>query len=381
MTSTQTIASVPVIAMSREIDLAARVDAARKAKGTSPFVGIATERGTVMLRRDVLKKSLQGLRVIEAELVESEDGTITGDLYFDAGRTSYRAKLAIRVYAIGERVKSVRLFIHQPWKIGSGVMHPLLESWQRANMRKWGVCDCHDFYRRKTCKHVETATRPKMNKYEKAIAKLEKEMPREWRPGNPAVEMCDRPPADDHLRRRWLAWTLQKDARRAVMALARRGTHGDLSSTKLYAEVAKLIAPHIAIANQQEILDALNAGKPTTEWPKEIYAVEVRPITIKKWGEITAYERDHGNTPDLFAYLGKLWQFCGLTTKPARYDHGPRWGAEHYKAWLRDLHTRKQLISQIAAIRAEMPEPKPPSHVEAFDVTADGTVTNKTVTP
>lgn len=67
MTNTQTIASVPVIPMNREIDLAARVDAARRAKGTSPFVGIATERGTVMLRRDVLKKSLQGLRVIEAD--------------------------------------------------------------------------------------------------------------------------------------------------------------------------------------------------------------------------------------------------------------------------------------------------------------------------
>ena len=356
MTS-QTIPSIPVIPMNREFNLSERVDAARKAKGTSPFVGIATPRGTVMLRRDVLRKSLQGLRIIEAELVESEDGTITGDLYFADGRTSYRSRLGIRVYAIGERVKAVRLYIHQPWKIGGGMLHPLLKSWQRANMRKYGLCDCHDFYRRKKmCKHVETATRPKQNKYEKAIAKLEKEMPGEWRPENPAVSNqirhqgivieCERPVASESQRRQWREWYLQKDARRAVMALAKRGTK-DLSSAKLYAEVAKITAPHIVMTNHEEYFYAVGNAK-----PDPIYEIRTYPITVKKWGEVTAYERDRG-TPDLFAYLNKLWQFCGLTTKPAGYDHGPTWGAEHYKSWLHDLYTRKQLIEQIAAIRLE----------------------------
>lgn len=332
--------------MSKEFDLSERVDAARKARGNSPFVGIATNKGTVMLRRDVLKKSLAGLRVIEAELVESKDGMITGDLQFRDGRTKYCAHLAIRVYAAGERVKSVRLYIHQPWKIGGGMLHPLLESWQRANMRKYGVCDCHDFYRRKTCSHVETATRPKLNKYEKAIAKLEKEMPREWRPGNPAVQMCERPPASDSQRRQWREWYLQKDARRKVMALARRGTK-DLNSTKLYAEVAKLTALHIVMTNWDAVF---NGDSPR---PEPVYTVETWPIVIKKWGEVIVRERERGNTKDLFAYLEKLWQFCGLTTKPAGYDHGPTWGADHYKSWLQDLHTRKQLVEQIAAIRAE----------------------------
>lgn len=357
MTNAQAIPSIPIIPLNHTLDLSERVDAARKAKGTSPFVGIATPKGTIMLRRDVLKKSLAGLRIIEAELVTAKDGMITGNFCFDPqsadlGRLAqYRSSLAIRVYAVGERVKATRLYVHQPWKIGAGVFHPLLESWQRANMWKYGVCDCHDFYRRKMCSHVETATRPKQNKYEKAIAKLEKEMPREWRPGNPAVEMCERPLASDSQRRQWHEWYLQKDARRAVMALGRRGTK-DLSSAKLYAEVAKLTAPHIVTVNQQEILGALNSGKLTTEWPRERYTVEIQPLTIKKWGEVTAYERDRG-TPDIFAYLNKLWQFCGLITKPAGYDHDPTWGADHYKNWLDDLHTRKQLAEQITAIKAE----------------------------
>jgi len=371
----QMIESVTVIPMSREIDLGARVDAARKARGTSPFVGIATAKGTVMLRREVLKKSLQGLRVIEAELVSAKDGMITGTFrpwQSDGGQTvwnsskrvyemenltwnlgdpvKYRSPLAIRVYAVGEHVKSVRLFTHQPWKTGAGVFHKDLESWHRANMRKWGVCDCHDFYRRKTCSHVETATRPKLDKYQKAIAKLQKEMPHEWRPGNPAVEMCDRPTPNDYLRRQWQAWTLQKDARRAVMALARRGTK-DLNSTKIYTEVAKLTALHVVMTNWEERFHAVPGTR-----PEPVYEVKALPIAIKKWGEITTKQRERAGVENLFDYMNKLWEFCGLAEKPwgkKYYEHEPTWGAEHYKTWLRDLHTRKQLISQIAAIRAE----------------------------
>jgi len=349
MTNTQTIPSIPVIPMNPEIDLIARVEAARRAKGTSPFVGIATPKGTLMLRRDVLKKSLQGLRVIDAELIEAKEGMITGTLDFYAGRTSYRSHLALRVHAVGERAKAVRLYIHQPWKIGAGVFHKDLESWQRANMRKWGVCDCYDFARHKTCSHIETATRPKLNKYEKAIAKLEKEMPRERRPQNPAVSEYQPQLASADERRSWHTWKLQKGTRRAVMAIARRGAR-DLSSTQIYAEVAKLTAPYFGMVNHHEVF---NGSSPR---PEPVYQLETHSITVRKWGEITARQREHAGLQNLFYYMNKLWEFCGLEEKPRGkkyYEHAPTWGADHYKSWLHDLHTRKQLESQIAAIRAE----------------------------
>jgi hypothetical protein len=341
--------SIPVIA--GDDDLAARVDTARKLRGTSPFVGIATVRGTVMIRREVLRKSLSGLRVLYAELITSEDDSdmIRGQFRHDNGKETwqaqYRARVAIRVYAVGERVKATRLYTHQEWK-GSA----LLASWQRAEQRKYGVCDCREFYRQKICSHVATATRPKMDKYQKAIAKLEKAMPREWRPENPTVSKYEAEPASDSVRRQWREWHMQRDTRRAVMAIARRGQK-DYGSARIYAEVSRLMASRIVETN---FMERLNASPDIRSAP--IYAVEVYPVTITKWGELTAYARERKGLGDLFGYLKRLWEFCGLREKPYQDHIALKWGAEHYREWLKDVHRKREIESMIAGLKAEAAE-------------------------
>jgi hypothetical protein len=47
-------------------DLIAAVDYARKARGSSPFVGITNGHGTMMFLRERIKITLKGLRIVDA---------------------------------------------------------------------------------------------------------------------------------------------------------------------------------------------------------------------------------------------------------------------------------------------------------------------------
>lgn len=257
----------------------------------------------MMFRRQLVKVSLKGLRLLDASVIE------------------WQGQKALEVHAIGERVKARRVFVpERAWKIS-----PLLASWQRSNLRDMGRCNCWDFRREGNCKHLESR-KPK-TKHERAIEKLEREMPREYRPENPAVVVGST--ADEGYRHQWSLWHSQKAMRRKVMKLAlrtgwkhshRSRIEADLSSARLYAELSKL------------------------------------GFDFKKWGDITGSYREYHKLNTIWDYIGRLWEFCGLGSQPNRYewDDEPEWGSKRYQSWLEDLHERKAIQEQIAAIRAEM---------------------------
>jgi hypothetical protein len=333
-------------------DLVKAVDYARKAKGSSPFVGIANGQGTMMFLRHRMKATLKGLDIVDVEVGPYESNG-------NAQSYPWKCERALIVHAKSPdgRVKSKRVFIpEKTWK-----MSTRLTSWQRTELRKMGRCDCWPFHDSGTCAHVERHRQPKLDKYQKAIAKLEKQIPREWRPGNPAVAECSREPASADHRRDWMLWRVQKDTRRAVMALAirtgwkhshRTQVKADLNSTKLYVELAKLTAQHYTMTNHD---DYFNRGDRNRVVVPE-YALGSWPLKVTKWGEITEYARRKDNLGSLWDYIAQLWRYCGLAGKPHRddwRDEQSYWGARHYQQWLKDLWERRQLQEQIAAIRAE----------------------------
>lgn len=334
-------------------DLARAVDFARKARGSSPFVGIANGHGTMMFRRDIMRATLKGLEIVDVEV-----GPYKGSGNAQSSAWECERVLIVHAKSPDGRVRAKRVFIPaKDWK-----QSPLLESWQRAERRKMGRCDCWEFRRGGTCKHTERRTAPKLNKWQKAIAKLEKEMPKEWRPGNPALPEY-REPASDAERRQWHEWRLQKGVRREVMRLARMKG----ATAQLYAKVGELTASHYAMTNWEAYFNST-----AEERPEPVYALVTEPLKCKKWSELgTDAKRRLDN--DLFEYLKVLWKFCGLASKPFReaWEEGSgHWGAGHYQQWLKDLWERRRIQAQIDAIRVvegEMARKRAESALEASE--------------
>ncbi len=356
----------------RTHDLIAAVDFARRARGSSPFVGIANGRGTMMFSRQRLKATLKGLEIVSAEV---------GPFVSEMSRLSSERALIVQARSADGKVKARRVFIPDVlWK-----QSPLLTSWQRAKRRKMGRCDCYEFERTGTCTHVQPKV--KLTPHERAIKKLRKEMLREWRPSNPAVACEGTEVSADH-RREWHLWYLQKPTRRAVMRLALRTgwkhshriqVKANLNSTKLYAELEKLSSVWYNMTNHQAYFNSADLDVKV----KPEYALGSSPLRAKKWGEFTEYQRRSANLGNLWDYIARLWEFCGLVKRPRRDRTEPSWGAERYLPWLRDLWERRMIEEQIKAIEAEAAAHVKPSklkltsHVDDFDVADDGTVTNK----
>jgi len=132
-------------------DLIAAVDYARKSRG-GPFVGVADGHGPMMFNRQLFKASLKGLKIMSAEVAPWRE-----------------TKRALHVFAVGENVKARRVFVPVlDWK-----QSKLLGAWQRANLRSMGRCDCYEFHRFGSCKHIQSKPQ---GKHEAAIAKLEKQV-------------------------------------------------------------------------------------------------------------------------------------------------------------------------------------------------------------
>jgi hypothetical protein len=329
-------------------------------KGNSPFIGIACGVKTVLIKRTVFKQSLRGLRIVDAELVTGNEGTVQGQyqrlIETKTGVLTttvsygepceYQATHAIRVYAAGKGVKAVRLFLHQNPREYKNLR--LLHEWQKAELKK------------------RLPTGQKMDKYQKKIATLENKLAKLGklhRPDNPAISP-EREPESDGTRRHEHEWYLQKKTRRAVMALVlrtgwkhphRTQVTADLTTTKLYAEVAKLRTPHYVCLNAAEVINWTEDNK-----PDYIYAIEDSAVTVTKWGEITANERDRKKLDDIWEYLARLWEFCHLTSKPLRitFTDTPEylknhWGPERYNRWQAERDARREITLMIAAIKEE----------------------------
>lgn len=309
-----------------EHDLVTAVTLAAKARSSSPFVGIANGHGTMMFLRKRLKATLEGLVVIDAEV---------GPYKSELSCLSCDRALIIHAQSPDGRVKAKRVFVpERAWRTS-----PLLDSWQRSERRKMGRCDCYEFKRLGNCKHLPKS---KLDKYAAAIAKLEKQLPREWRPENPAVPKYALEPAEEGTRRHEQAWKLQRGVRREIMRIARSGQ----ATAKIYAAVSKLTVTDFEMVNWQE---AYNTPKDAEVMP--MYQWITRPVVVKKWSDLRTHDR--GRVGDLFEYLKRLWEFCELADKPYHNRKEPAWGAKHYQEWLKDLYERKELTEQIAAIRAE----------------------------
>ncbi len=345
-------------------DVTGAVVAALAQKGNSPFIGIACGTKTVLIRRAIFKQSLRGLRIVDAELVTSLIGVIQGQYreletrkiekrtepsgdygapghtYFETEYTgglcqpvSYSATHAIRVYAAAKGVKATRLFLHQDPREYSN--QRILLDWKKAELKK------------------RLPSGQKMDKYQKQIAACERKLAKLGtlrRPDNPAITP-ELEPIPAEMRRVEHLWYLQKPVRRAVMALARRGK-ADLTAAKLYTEIVKLTAPYYDCPNALEVFNWAGDFK---DKPEFHYVLADKAVTVTKWGEVTAHERDRKGLTDIWAYLARLWEFCGLQSKPLynRWKHTANWGPERYNEWQSARDARREIELMIAALNEE----------------------------
>jgi hypothetical protein len=105
-------------------------------------------------------------------------------------------------------------------------------------------------------------------------------------------------------------------------------------------------------------------------------------LTFKRFSDLDSREQDR--VKDVWGYLSKLWEFCGLTAKPFEYGHPDKdydfqrnsdsgfmekvslWGPGRYYPYLAALNQRRSLQSQIDSIKALInpaaePTPEPPT--------------------
>jgi hypothetical protein len=332
-------------------DETANVTEALRQKGNAPFIGIRIGGRTVCIKLEVFKKSMNRLKVVDAELVVADEKTgkvqgsycpwtsSGGNSEWNSSKMCYEQKecvwslgkpveysvvYALRVYAVGRGVKASRLFLAQ--NVRSYDNRKLIYEWRKAEAKK--------------------RERPKLGKVVKEIQKLERQLhklPKLERPYNPAVLRESRmsPDEDAYVRQQEHLWHLQKDTRRKVMRLARRGNK-DLTSTQLYWELAGIVAPeYVETEDSSTIrLAAMNSSEPI---PPKVYVLAERPLTVTKWGELTAYARDRKQLGDIWDYLKRLWEFCGFAEKPERYSSrslSESWGASRYSYW---QHTKNAI--------------------------------------
>lgn len=332
--STSAITEVkPGIPPVLDTDVTEAVTTALKQKGNGPFIGIPCGMKTVLIRRTVFKLSLAGLRIVTAEYVPMEG----------------QPGAAIRVYATGEHVKATRLFLHQnPREYRNQV---ILKEWKAQQIKK--------------------IASPKLNKYQKQISKLERQLRKLGplhRPHNPAI-VSDKGTVAESIRQDWHLWKLQKPTRRAIMRLARIAPQ-TMSTAQLYKELAGLLKaiPVYETANTAELLEWIN-GDHEGKRPKERYTLTTAERIPTKWGELTASDRERAKLGDFWDYLKRLWEFCGLESKPYRskvdwdLDEEKRyferhWGRERYYTWQAAKNERRQLEYMIADLKRQESEQK-----------------------
>ena len=182
---------------------------------------------------------------------------------------------------------------------------------------------------------VKASPAPRVSRYDKAIAKLERQLAQLGsRPKifNPAIASSD----DGYNRDTWLKWHQQKRRRGKIGALGAQAKAGKITARELYAALAEL-------------------------------------TTVKRFSELnTRQKRSLGSlgeggqyydTGTFFDYADpkRLWRFLpGLAkqygdSRPALYgeawDARERWGAWRYEVVLEWSRARREIESQIEGIR------------------------------
>lgn len=295
--------------MNHEYDLAKPLASALKA--SAPYVGIPIPgHAPLIFNRAKLKSALRGVKPVYIDVEVHENGQRS---LVVEGVASARCRTSLRMRSLQRNV----------FYSGRSEAARAMDKWNPLKQR--------------------SATRT--TKYEKAIAKLERQL---VKLGNrPAIpNPCLASSRGDHYREEFLRWHRQKDLRRKIgrLAIAVRGVDG-LSARELYVELAKL-------------------------------------TTVKRYSDFTEKERERivGKAPlghngfFVFADPRNLWKFLPevssswMHARPRLYwgtlaewqkrERKERWGAQRYLPVLNWLHERDGLLSQIAAVRA-MTEPIP----------------------
>jgi hypothetical protein len=287
-----------------ETSIASLVETARNA--TAPIVGIPIpgER-PFCVRRDLLIASLKGLKIVDAAIQPSLDGN----------RRNYR----LMVYAAGDRVQAIRKFV----PLGS--YESLLE-WVKIERKK-----------RATPK-VRTSAR------EKEILKLQKKLAKLRTPQAPTHPLIAKGDTAERIResdagilRNWEQWKAD-----GYPEMQRPLTNGEQwAAWKREARVRRWI---------QQQARACSKGKLTTAQLYRILAD--RGIKVQKWSDLRTHDKDR--CEGVFGYLAILWEFCGLSRKPAWYFEPyqmPRCGREHYSHFLEWVVEYRQLVSLIATLQ------------------------------
>jgi hypothetical protein len=291
-----------------DYDLARPLASALRAK--APYVGIPIPgHAPLIFNRLFLFRAMKGVRPVNIEVLTFESG---------------------ERYLIVDGIADERFNGHVC--IGRVRHHMKVRSIPRARFRAYGRNNpANEMEKWKPT--VAAAPAPvRTSKYDKAIAKLEKQLAKLGpRPKifNPAVATSD----DDYNRDTWLAWHQQKALRGKIGALAKKAHTGQITARELYPALATL-------------------------------------TTIKRFSDLNTREKEQlseryaeGSAPTFFDFANPkaLWRFMPNLAKsyggarPSLYgdawDAPNRWGAHRYNVILEWSRERRELLSQIEATR------------------------------
>ena len=278
--------------MNLEYDLARPLQSALKAK--APYVGIPIPgHAPLIFNRLFLVRVLQGVKPVNIEVLTND----SGDRWLKVdGVINARCRTSFKTPSI-PRARVLRY------------------GTERDEMDKW--------------RPTITATpKPRTTKWEKAIVQLEKKLAKLGeRPKifNPAIATGR--VAKDYTRENRLKWRAQTKLRGRIGALAAKVRAGKLTARELYVELAKF-------------------------------------TTVKRYSDLTAYQRKNVKTFHDFVDPKRLWKFLPDVMKECgdvrmrlywhREDEPDYWGAKRYYPALNWSNERRELLSQIQAVRDMM---------------------------
>lgn len=254
---------------------------------------------------------------------------------------------------------------------GSWPLKQRTDEWLRLERRKHGRCDCWDFRRLGSCSHVEMqaarAEGKTLTPRQRKIAALERELAGiqlhapsyPWKLSERLCQNCEErdywhtrsdfrnhcgnytpgPACVNRERNHWLAWHKQREVRRGIMQRMRawRAARSMNSTANLYKIVNELLL---------QVYAGSSSGIVGLE------GVLTHRVTVKPWSKLNTAERRRMED-DFGIYLSRLWESCGLISKPYADRGDLIWSRERYVDWLEQLHQRNELAGMIAALKAE----------------------------
>lgn len=277
--------------------------------GKAPFVGIPIAGAEpFIVRSDLLRDTLKGLTVIDAAIQMTLDPRELG-------------QRRLVVCAVGKGVQAIRRFVPVTRQ------HCLLRQYEWAEAQR----------KKRAAPAVRVTAR------EKQIARLRKQLTKLGKPRVPIHPLLDHGEREVCYRR-------QSDARELAAwqhlvadssACERPLTHGEQwARWKREARIRRWI---------QVQARECRAGK--IDMRKLYVRLAERGITAQKWSKLNTRQKE--SCKDVFGYLTRLWEFCGLADKPRWYFEPyrmPKIGATFYRDWLEHLYEYKELESMIAGL-------------------------------